>query len=94
MNLPDEVKQHVLGDLEVRNHAVLERADGDDRAGGASQHLLGFRTDRQNSPRIAGIILHRHDRGFVAHDPLPLHVNQGISGAQIDRQIVGKPTKN
>jgi len=30
----------------------------------------------------------------VANDPFALDVNQGVGGAEIDREIVGEPTKN
>ena len=40
-----EVLQHRLGDFEVADHAVLERADGADAAGRAADHLLGDQAD-------------------------------------------------
>src|SRR5271166_7037455 len=38
----DEVVQHLLGDLEVGNDAVLHRLDGDDVARRTAKHLLGL----------------------------------------------------
>jgi hypothetical protein len=42
----DELLEHLLGDGEVGDHAVLHRADGLDVAGHLAQHLLGFLADR------------------------------------------------
>src|SRR5262249_5017924 len=44
----DEVAQHRLGDLEVGDHAVAQRAHRLDVAGRAAQHLLGFAADGQH----------------------------------------------
>jgi hypothetical protein len=38
----DELLEHLLGDGEVGDHAVLHRADGLDVAGHLAQHGLGF----------------------------------------------------
>src|SRR6201999_464793 len=46
VNAADEVAEHRLGDLEVGDHAVLERADGGDGAGRLAEHLLGDEADR------------------------------------------------
>ena len=40
VRLLDEVGQHLLGDVEVGDDAVLHRLDGDDVAGRAAEHLL------------------------------------------------------
>jgi hypothetical protein len=41
----DELLEHLLGDGEVGDHAVLHRADRLDVAGHLAQHLLGFLAD-------------------------------------------------
>ncbi len=48
MHLRDEVVQHLLGHVEVGDDPVLERADGDDVAGSAPEHGLGFVTDGEH----------------------------------------------
>ena len=36
----DEVAQHLLGHVEVGDHTILERSDGSNGSGGATQHPL------------------------------------------------------
>jgi len=48
VNLADELLEHLLGDGEVGNDAVLHRADDRDRAGGLAKHFLGAVTDGLN----------------------------------------------
>jgi hypothetical protein len=43
---PDELLEHLLGDGEIGDHAVLHRADRLDIAGDLAEHLLGFLADR------------------------------------------------
>ena len=45
VNLLDEVLQHLLGHVEIGDHAVFHRADRGDVARGTAQHLLGGMTD-------------------------------------------------
>src|ERR1700723_840592 len=40
VDLLDEVPQHLLGHVEVRDHPILQRPDRLDRAGGAPEHPL------------------------------------------------------
>ena len=42
VDLLDEVAEHLLGHVEVGDHAVLERADRRDRARGSAEHALGL----------------------------------------------------
>ena len=49
MGALDEVAEHRLGDLEVGDHAVLDRADRADVAGRASEHLLRLEADREHA---------------------------------------------
>ncbi len=46
VRLADEVLEHLLGDLEVGDHAVLHRSNGLDVARCLAQHLLGLGADR------------------------------------------------
>ena len=36
--------EHPLGDIEIGDHAVLQRANRGDRAGSAAEHALGLNT--------------------------------------------------
>src|SRR5581483_1298248 len=83
-NLTDEVAQHLLGDLEVGDHAVTQRAAGGDRRRRAPDHPLGVRADRVHLP-AAGV--GRHDRRLGDHDPLTLDVDQRVRGPEIDRHV-------
>src|SRR5271169_4043933 len=42
VRLLDEIVQHLLGDLEVCDDAILHGLNGDDVARGATKHLLGL----------------------------------------------------
>src|SRR5439155_13318456 len=39
-----------------------------------------------------GVVLHRDHRGFVEHNTLVAHIDQGVCRTQIDRQIARKIT--
>ena len=45
----DEVAEHLLADVEVGDHAVLQRADGLDVAGRAAEHALRLGADREQA---------------------------------------------
>ena len=83
-DLADEVAQHLLGDLEVGDHAVLERPDRGDRAGRAAQHALGLGTD---GVHLAGAMVDGHHRRLGEHDAVAAHIDQGVGGAQVDRHV-------
>jgi hypothetical protein len=80
---PDEVAQHLLGDLEVRDHAVLQRPLCRDAGRCASEHALGLAPDRVD---LARLVDGDHGR-FVHEDPLPVHEHQGVRGAEVDGQV-------
>src|SRR4029453_635013 len=80
----DEVRQHLLGDLEVGDHAVLHRTDRDDVAGGAAQHVLGVAADGFD---LAGDAVDRHDRRLRDHDALALRVDERVPGPAVYREI-------
>src|SRR5260370_21132144 len=63
----DEVGQHLLGDLEVGDDAVLHRLDRHDVARRAPEHLLRVLADRLDA---AVDLVDRHDRGLVYDDAL------------------------
>ena len=87
VRLLDEVGQHLLGDLEVGDDAVLHRLDRDDIAGRAAQHVLRVLADRLDA---AVHLVDGDNRGFVHDDALPARVHAGIGGAEIDRQVTRK----
>ena len=65
VRLLDEVVQHLFGDLEVGDHAILHRLDGNDVAGRAAKHLLGFLADRFH---FVCVLVDCDNRGLVDND--------------------------
>jgi hypothetical protein len=84
VRLLNEVIQHALGDLEVGDDAVFHGLDGDDVAGSAAQHLLGFLA---HGFHFAGVFVERDDGGFVDYNALALGEHQRVRGAQVNGQI-------
>ncbi len=81
----DEVAQHLLGDLEVGDHAVAQRARGGDRRGRAADHPLGLGADRVNQP---GLGVRGDDRRLGDHDPPARDVHERVRGPEVDRHVV------
>ena len=73
VGLLDEVRQHLLGDVEVGDDPVLHRLDGDDVAGCAAEHLLGLAADGFD-PAVD--LVHRDDGGLVDDDAATLAYTQ------------------
>ncbi|SUV85677.1 Uncharacterised protein [Bordetella pertussis] len=90
----DELLEHLLGDGEVGDHAILHGADGFDIAGNAAQHLLGLVADGLDDFLAIGpaFVADGDDRGFIQHDALAADVDQRIGGTEVDRHIAGKVT--
>jgi hypothetical protein len=86
VNLGDEVLDHRLGDFEIGDDAVAQRADRLDVAGGAAQHHLGFLADRQNLT-LAALGGEGHDRRLVQHDAPTLDVDQRVGRAEVDPHV-------
>ena len=81
----EEIAQHLLGHVEVGDHAVLERPHREDAVGRAAQHALRLEPDALD---LAGGFLDRDHRGLVQHDAFTLHVDQGVGRAEIHRDLV------
>ena len=93
----DELLEHLLGDGEVGDHAVLHRADRLDVTGHLAQHGLGFFANGLDGLFALGasFVADRDHGGLVEHDALVAYENQGIGGTEVDRQIGGKvPTES
>src|SRR5262249_39777328 len=87
LDTADELAQQVLGDLEVRDDAVLERAHRVDLVGRAAQHLLRLGADGEHAavPFVDG-----DHGGLVQDDAAAFHENQGVGGSKIDRNVGGE----
>ena len=83
----NEMLEHLLGDLEVGDNAVLQGADSGDVAGGAAEHALGLGTYRFDS-LDAIVETDRHHRGLIQYNSLVAHVDKSVRCAQIDGEIV------
>ena len=87
----DEVAQHRLGDFEVGDDTVFERADGDDAPRRAAEHPFGFSANGKHFLAAAPVtLLHRDYGGFVANDPLVFYVDQSVGCPEINGQVVGE----
>src|SRR5450631_120764 len=93
MNLFDEVLKHFFGIRKIGDDAILHGSHGCDVRRRSSEHLLCLCTDSNNDFAAATrFVLDGNDGGFVEYDSARLDVNQGIGGAKIDRQVIGKMT--
>ena len=77
---------HALGDLEVGDGALAQRAHGDDVARRAPDHLPGLVAHGQH---VLGAAVERDDRRLVQHDALAARVHQGVGGAEVDGEVAG-----
>ena len=92
VHLADEVLDHLLGDFEVGDDAVAQRADGLDVAGRAAQHHLGLVADGQHL--LLALFLGDGDhRRLVEDDAAALDIDQRIGGPQVDRHVRGHPPR-
>jgi hypothetical protein len=87
VHLLDEVPQHSLGDVEVRDHAVLEGAHRHDVARSAADHPFSLDPDRHDLP-VVGV--ERHHAWLVEDDPPAAHVHQGVGGTEVDGHVAAK----
>ena len=58
-----------------------------DVAGGAAEHALGLGADGGDLAHAISVA-HRDDRRLVEDDALAADVDEGVGGAQVDRQVV------
>ncbi|MNS82828.1 hypothetical protein D3C72_1165850 [compost metagenome] len=90
----DELLEHLFGDREVGDNAVLHGPDGLDVAGNSAEHLLGFVADGLDdlfAVRPAFMTDCDHG-GLIEHNALAADVNQRIGGTEVNRHIAGKIT--
>ena len=84
VDLLDEVAEHLLGHVEVGDHAVLERPDRLDRARGAAEHPLRLHADRVD---LAGARVDRDDARLGEHDAAAADVDERVGGAEVDGHV-------
>ena len=84
VHLLDEVAQHLLGHVEVGDHAVLERPDRADRARRAAEHALRLDADGVD---LAGALVDRDDRRLGQDDAAAADVDERVRGAEVHRHV-------
>ena len=84
VHLLDEVAEHLLGDVEVGDDAVLQRADRGDRPRRAAEHALGLDAD---GVHLAGALVDRDHGRLGEHDAAAAHVDERVRGAEVDGHV-------
>ena len=83
----DEVPQHLLRDVEVGDHAVLEGPHRLDVRGGAADHPFGFGSHGQDGSSKG---VERDDGRLVQDDTATTHVHQRVRRPEVDRHVATK----
>ena len=76
--------QHALGDVEVRDDAVLHGPDGHDAPGRAAYHPLRLLADGQHLIRF---FVDGDDRRFLHDHAFALDVDQRVGGTKVDAHV-------
>ena len=84
VHLLDEVAQHLLGDVEVGDDAVLQRPDRRDRARRAPEHPLRLDADGVD---VARALVDRDDGRLGEHDAAAADVDERVGGAEVDGHV-------
>ncbi len=92
-HLADELLDHLLGDVEIGDDAVAQRADDFHVAVGLAEHGLGFGANRVDHLAAAFVDV-RDDRRLIENDAAALDVDERVRGPQIDRQIRRNETEH
>jgi hypothetical protein len=84
VHLLDEVAQHLLGHVEVCDHAVLQRADRGNRPGSPPEHALCLDADRMH---LARALVDRDHARLGEHDAAAAHVDERVRGSEVDGHV-------
>ena len=84
VSLGDEVLDHLLGVLEVGDHAVPHRAHGHDVRRSPPQHAPGLGADAQD---LAGALAHSDDGRLIEDDAAAAHVYERVRSAEVDADV-------
>ena len=82
--LANEVPQHLLGRLKVRNHPVPEWTDRPDRGRRPADHPARVGSDGLH---LAAQLIDSDDGGLEDDDPLAANEDERVRGAEIDREL-------
>ena len=83
----EQQADHALRDLEVGDRAAAQRADGDDVAGRAPDHLPRLVAHREH---VVGAAVQRDDGRLVEDDALAARVDERVGGAEVDGEVAGQ----
>ena len=87
MHLADEVLDHLLGDFDVGDNSIAQRADRLDAVGRFAHHHLGIIAHGLH-PLDPVDRFNRDHRGFVEDDALILNIDEGVGGPQINGHVL------
>jgi hypothetical protein len=93
MNLPNEMPNHILCNVKIRDDTIAQRADRLNILRGPPKHLLCFFTHRHDLFSNLGRA-NRDDRRLVQDNAPSLYVNQRVRRAEIDRDIGSKQAQH
>jgi hypothetical protein len=89
VHLLDEVLDHLLGDIDVGDDAVAQRADRLDLVGRLAHHQLGVVADRLDALDAVDRLDGDHRR-LVQHNAAAADVYHRVGGAEIDRHVLAR----
>ena len=84
MHLLDEVAEHLLGHVEVGDHAVLQRADRLDRPRRPAEHALRLDAD---GVHLARALVDGDHRRLRQDDAAPADVDERVRRAEVHRHV-------
>ena len=87
VHLVDEVPDHLLGDVEVADDPVPERAHGDDVGRRPADHPLRLGSDGKDP---FGLRVDGDDARFAHDDAAIANVDERIRGSEVDPDIAGE----
>jgi hypothetical protein len=89
-----ELGEHRLRHVEVRDHPGAQRAHRFDAQRSPPQHLLGGAADRLPVEEdMTGALLDGHDRRLVEDDALSVDAHHRVGGPEVDSQVGREATK-
>jgi hypothetical protein len=94
VDLSDEIANHGLGHLKIRDDAIFHGADGLDISRGLSQHEFGIFANSHDPVGTSFVLANGYHRRFTQDNPSSPHVNERICGPKVYSQIIGEPTEN
>ena len=75
MNFLNKVTEHALSGVEVCNHAIFKWTDSDDVAWSTTNHLLGFKSNSENS---TSVLVDCNYRWLIQNDATTSYIDERI----------------